>query len=79
MAPGSMALAQWPLFSFQEFWEIDKISHFSISKSKGVYQNFPSSETSSSLDQIPDLKSERTFNKPPPLPPHENFDFDLTG
>ena len=38
--PWPYGLAQWPIFLFQEFWEIDKTSHFSISKSKGVYQLF---------------------------------------
>ena len=66
-------------FLFQEFWEIDKISHFSILKSKGVYQNlFLVSKQAPLLIKYPTLKvREHLTSLPPPsppLPPLKNFD-----
>ena len=67
-----------PIFLLQEFWEIDEVSHFSISNSKGVYHNFFwVLKQAPLLIKYPTLKVREHLTSPPPAPPlprHKNFD-----
>ena len=81
MASGPMATWLWlygpmaPYSCLKNFGVLTRYHIFLFRNRKGYIKIFSSFETSSCLDKIPDLKSEITFDKLPPLPLHKHFDF----